>query len=178
MNFIELRSGRSFRPLEPVIADICIDDIAHSLSHQCRFSGHTREHYSVAEHCVRVSELLERWGADRSVQMWGLLHDASEAYLVDIPMPLKVHEDFAPYRAAEARLMRAVCFRFGLNPVEPAAVKVADMTLLATEARDLMPHRPEHWAKLECRPLPERIVPWGAETAKRNFLARYSKVAE
>jgi len=176
--FIETSTGRRFHPLAPVVQDICIDDIAHALAHQCRFSGHTRVHYSVAEHCVRVSELLQAWGEDETVQHWGLLHDASEAYLVDIPAPLKVDDRFSFYRDAEKLLMRAICIRFGLHWAEPEAVRRADAVLLATEARDLMPYRSEHWGKLTQQPLDEQIVPWSVETAKRNFIARYLEIRQ
>ncbi len=109
--------------------------------------------------------------------MWGLMHDASEAYLVDIPSPLKHQPAFAAYREAEAHLMFTICRRFGMNRNEPKAVRNADAVLLATEARDLMTYRPEHWEKLSDKypPLIERIVPWSHETARSNFLARYAK---
>ena len=149
---------------------------AHALSQQCRFSGHTIVPYSVAEHSVRVSELLDREGASRIVQLWGLLHDASEAYLVDIPSPLKHTPAFDGYRIAEAWLMVAVCKRFGLPFHEPEEVRKADAVLLATEARDLMAYRPEHWAGLTERPLPGIIKPWQPESAKREFLARYEEL--
>ena len=173
---IETRSGIGFWPLEPRAVDINIDDIAHALSQQCRFSGHTREHYSVAEHCVRVADVLEDWGCSTEVQLWGLLHDASEAYLVDIPSPLKCLPEFAPYREAEARLMAAVCERFGLPIVEPVEVRAADGVLLATEARDLMAFAPEHWTKLTHAPLDERIVPWGSQQARRAFRLRFDSL--
>src|ERR1017187_10636100 len=73
-------SGIHFWPLLPNPADIRIEDIAHALSNQCRFAGHAREFYSVAEHSVRVSQLCPPEDA-----LWGLLHDASEAYLTDVP---------------------------------------------------------------------------------------------
>ena len=177
LDFIETHSGRRFRPLSPDAGEIVITDIAHALSQQCRFSGHTFVPYSVAEHSVRVAELLERWAAPRSVQLWGLLHDASEAYLVDIPQPLKHTEAFAPYRAAERELMAAVCTRFGLSQAEPAMVRRADATLLATEARDLMPYRREHWIGLVEAPLPETIKPWHSSSAKREFLARFEELS-
>jgi hypothetical protein len=171
--FIETRSGVSFWPLDPKVSDIRIEDIAHALSNQCRFSGHTREHYSVAEHCVRVSELLEAWDCSREIQLWGLLHDASEAYLVDIPAPLKGQPAFAPYLEAERRLMLAICERFDLPLDEPAWVRAADGVLLATEARDLMAFRPEHWSKLTHASLKESIVPWNHEAARSYFLMRF-----
>lgn len=173
---IETRSGIGFCPLEPRIADINIRDIAHALSHQCRFSGHTREHYSVAEHSVRVSELLETWGESPIVQLWGLLHDASEAYLVDLPQPLKADPRMHFYVEAEKSLMFAVCIRFGLPTTEPPAVRIADAKLLATEARDLMPYTPTYWAKLKEKPLERQIVPWAPSSARHAFEARYVRL--
>ncbi len=171
--FIETFTGRRFTPLTPIPGDIVIEDIAHALSQQCRFSGHTKEFYSVAEHSVRVSELLESWGCIPMIQLWGLMHDASEAYLVDIPAPLKHTEEFFPYRRAEARLMVAICRRFGLPVAEPERVRHADATLLATEARDLMAYLPEHWAGLVAKPLREKIEPWRSSTAAEAFIQRF-----
>ncbi len=177
-DFIETHTGRSFRPLAPVAADIDVRDIAHALSHQCRFSGHVHVHYSVAEHSVRVSELLERGGFANWIQLWGLLHDASEAYLVDIPSPLKSTPVFALYRDAEKALMLAVCERFGLPLDEPREVAIADAVLVATEARDLMPFNPPHWIGLVEAPLPETIKPWHSSVAKREFLARFQELSK
>src|ERR1039457_118422 len=82
--FIGTFSGLRFWPLDPNPEKILIDDIAHALAHQCRFGGHASRFYSVAEHSVHVSRLCPPEDA-----LWGLLHDASEAYLVDLPRPLK-----------------------------------------------------------------------------------------
>lgn len=174
--FIETFTGAAFTPLSPLHADIWIEDIAHALSNQCRFSGHSKEFYSVAEHCVRVSWALEAWGEDEDVQLWGLMHDASEAYLVDLPTPLKQSEFGDAYRAAEAKLMRAICERFSLSEKQPEIVHVADAVLLATEARDLMPHKPEHWRNLMVRPLEGEIEPWAARWAEKMFLDRFREL--
>lgn len=173
---IETYGGYTFSPLEPVFADIQITDIAHALANQCRFSGHTRFRYSVAEHCVRVSELIEWWGHLPTVQLWGLLHDASEAYLIDLPSPIKKAADSeigAAYRKIEARLMVAICRRFSLPEQEPLAVRQADEVLLATEVRDLMHGDRPYWGKLTGRPLGERIRPWSGEVAEAEYLRRY-----
>lgn len=172
--FIETFTGKTFAPLSPNFADICIEDIAHALANQSRFSGHTRFRYSVGEHSVRVSELLRDVGCDAWLQLWGLLHDASEAYLVDLPTPLKVDPVFAKvYRRAERRLMRAVCKRFGLPAKEPVSVRVADQRMLATEVRDLMHGDREYWKKINAKPWPERMRPWGADVAEFEFLRTY-----
>src|ERR1017187_4953916 len=114
-------SGIRFWPLLPNPADIRIEDIAHALSNQCRFGGQAREFYSVAEHCVRVSQLCRPEDA-----LWGLLHDASEAYLSDVPAPMKELPEFEAYRAAERSLQRVIAVRFGLAPEQATSVSQAD----------------------------------------------------
>lgn len=175
--FIETYLGERFQPLAPQQSTIFIEDIAHALSNQCRFSGHTTEFYSVAEHSIRVMTLLADWGEDEDVQLWGLMHDASEAYLVDLPTPLKAHPTIgAGYSTAEKALMRAICARFSLPERMPEAVKVADAVMLATEARDLMPHKPEHWRGLVVKPDENVVVPYGPTTSKQIFLAEFRRL--
>lgn len=169
-DWIQTRSGRRFWPVDPRADEIEIEDVAHALARQCRFSGHCEPFYSVAEHSVRVSRVVPEEYA-----LWGLLHDASEAYLVDLPRPLKLLPEFAPYRAIEQRLMLAVCEKFGLPAIEPACVKVADNTLLATEARDLMVEPPVSWPRLS-EPLTERIVPWSVGDAQNAFMLRFEEL--
>jgi 5'-deoxynucleotidase YfbR-like HD superfamily hydrolase len=172
--FIETRSGGEFWPLEPRRCDVDIEDIAHALSNQCRFSGHTRVHYSVAEHSVRVSRLLKEWGASVETQLWGLLHDASEAYLVDLPSPLKLDPRFAFYKVAERQVMTIICERFELPLRMPDAVVEADAVLLSTEVRDLMNPRSGHWSKLTHAPHRHRIYPMTQNVAMRTFLSLFN----
>src|SRR3990167_1330499 len=125
-------SGVQFWPLDPRPEEIRIEDIAHSLARQCRFAGHVKvDHYSVADHSVRVS-----YACDPADALWGCAHDFSEAYLVDVPRPLKRCPEFAFYREAERRMMLAICERFDLSPEEPESVRRADAVLLMTEKRD------------------------------------------
>jgi hypothetical protein len=176
---IETYYGTLFDPIKPKFADIRISDIAHALAQQCRFSGHVRFHYSVAEHSIRVSEYLETLEYAQWVQLWGLLHDASEAYLIDLPSPIKESKTckIGPmYKVIEARLMRAVCKRFSLPQECPEGVHYADAVLLATEARDLMNADAPHWKKLAELPLEERIRPWSAPVAEFEFLRRYREL--
>ncbi|MBI5480351.1 MAG: phosphohydrolase [Deltaproteobacteria bacterium] len=170
MSWIQTYTGRQFFPLEPRPADVDVRDIAHSLAMQCRFNGHCRPFYSVAEHSVRVSRILE--GRER---LWGLLHDAAEAYISDLPRPLKAT---APgFRAAEDRLLEVIVTRFGLPWPMPAAVAHADEVLLATEMRDLMAPAPAAWP-LDAAALAETIVPVGHEEAERLFLARFAELGQ
>jgi hypothetical protein len=176
-DWIQTYSIGQFWPLDPRANEVWIADIAHSLSMMCRFTGHVHEFYSVAEHCVRVSfaaaERAATDGLDVALHArWGLLHDASEAYLVDLARPVKRTPEMAPYRDAEARIMAAVAERFGLGGDEPPLVKTVDMALCYTEARDLFPsvHPAWHW---HAPPLPETIRPWSPRMAKHRFLTRF-----
>lgn len=88
---IKCWSGVYLDPLRPDTSSVRIDDIAHSLSLVCRYGGHCSKHYSVAQHCLEVSNYIAGLGGSPFVQMMGLLHDAEEAYFGDMPSPLKKH---------------------------------------------------------------------------------------
>lgn len=171
-------TGRTFFPLQPRLEDIVIADIAHALALQCRFAGHVRLPYSVAQHSVLVSLAVPPADA-----LWGLLHDASEAYLVDVPRPLKRLPLFAPYRVVEAMLQRTIYSRFGLAGEEPASVRDADDLLLVSEACDLLPTGPgPSWPDAvrsgQAPRTPKPIVPWTPAKAERAFLDRFQLLTE
>jgi uncharacterized protein len=167
-------SGRRYWPEDPRPEDIAIEDIAHALALQCRYGGHCSEFYSVAQHAVHVSEVC-----DPADALWGLLHDASEAYIVDVPRPFKLAAGMEVYREFEERSMRAICDRFGLPYEMPESVRDADETLLATEARDLMPHHGEAgvplWA-LSHYPMKWCVYPWTWREAEALFLRRFREL--
>ena len=168
---IRTYSGKVFRPLDPDPALINIRDIAHALSMEARWNGHTRVFYSVAEHSVRVSLITPAKDA-----LWGLLHDASEAYLRDIPSPIKNAEAFSFYREAETRLMAAVAVAFGLPATIPAAVHRADKIMLHTEARDFFSSDVHaDWIDTGLAQ-PRRINPLGWQAAEAWFLQRYREL--
>lgn len=127
-------TGKRMDPWAPVAEDIDIRDIAHALSNICRFTGHVKEFYSVGEHAVLVADLLA--GED---QKWGLLHDASEAYIADVSRPVKQQPGMALYREAEERLQQLIYRKFGLTGIPPERLKWADDMALNSEARSLMP---------------------------------------
>lgn len=166
-DWIQTYSGRRFNPIKPYPNSIVIQDIAHALSMQCRFSGHVKRFYSVAQHSVGVSYLCNKEDA-----LWGLLHDASEAYLVDIPSPLKRTGNFEAYRDLEKNMQAAICTRFELSQQEPPSVKDADRMLLAMEARDLMSPLHPDWSYTD-DPAPFKIEPLGPQEAKNLFMKRF-----
>lgn len=174
MDWIQTYRGRQFFPLRPRVEDLDIEDIAHALSLQCRFNGHCRVFYCVAEHSVHVCRLLQAQGHD-AMALWGLLHDAAEAYLSDLPRPLKLM--MPQFGQTEDALLRVIVEHFELSWPMPEAVRRADDVLLATEARDVMAPPPAPWVFTEgLEALPDRIVPVGAEQAESDFLACYEQL--
>ena len=138
-DYLGTYSGNKFWPLDPRPEEVCLEDISHALSQICRFNGHTTEPYSVALHCLSVERLLEQRGYDKLTRLYGLLHDAAEAYVCDLPRPLK--RFIKNYGIIELAVMDAVYKHFGLDrpSVEiEIAVGDADDYILALEAKKLM----------------------------------------
>jgi len=169
MSWIQTYTAKQFFPLDARLDDIEIDDIAHGLSLQCRFNGHCRCFYSVAEHSVRVSHAVPT-GHER----WGLLHDAGEAYLSDLPRPIK--QELPAFSEFEDRLLQIIAQRYSLPWPIPPEVLEADNRLLVTEARDLMGPPPASWGMEDVVPLAETIEPWSAAEAEQRFLARFREL--
>lgn len=175
--YIQTVSGRRFNPLEPEPGEIDIGDIARALSHQCRFGGHSHVFYSVANHSCLAADLVAERGGDAEAQLWALLHDATEAYLVDLPHPLKHRSELGRlYAEAEDRLQAAICERFGLPLEPPALLKEVDRALLATE-RQAVSQVAWHWPELDgVEPLDLEIDPWPPDRARDELLARYERI--
>lgn len=143
-DWIQTYTGKMFWPLDPRAEDIDPVDIAHALGNLCRYAGHVKTFYSVAEHSVLMSNTVDPENA-----LWALVHDASEAYLVDIPRPVKNHPSMAPYREAEDRLLLCVAERFGLPPEMPAQVVQYDTQIVVDERAQLLGPVPGPWGALE-----------------------------
>lgn len=139
-DWMQTHSGLRFYPLDPRPEDIRIEDIAHALPMICRFNGHCSRFYSVAEHSLNVAAFAFATTADRRIGLTALLHDASEAYLCDVPRPLKRLNEMTAYRDMERVVEQAIAVRFGLIYPLPAQVKHCDERALMTERRDLVPN--------------------------------------
>lgn len=181
-------TGRRVWPLDPRPEDICIEDIAHALALTCRFTGHCREFYSVAQHSVLVSCYVADQGGDASLQLAALLHDASEAYLPDVARPIKgrllvecpdaVMVTAVSFRAAEDELQDSVAAAFRLTAsFSHPLIKQADIALLLAERRDLLPDDGNDWRSAlgaekvsVWRPT---ILPWEPKHAEARFLAEF-----
>ncbi|MCL1887119.1 MAG: metal-dependent phosphohydrolase [Betaproteobacteria bacterium] len=160
-------AGNYFSFINPDAYHFDIKTIAHALSHLCRFTGHTSEFYSVAQHSILVSHLVPP-----GMQLAGLLHDATEAFVGDMTKPLK--EMFPEFRRIEKNIERAICRQYGIPCPMPHEIKQADLILLATEQRDLMPHIETQWHYLKgIEAMKETITPWPPSLARKRFLERF-----
>lgn len=144
-SWIQTCTARKIYPLDPRVEDIDILDIAHGLANQCRFVGQTRGYrYSIAQHSTLVYSYLAKHGHCPMVCFQGLMHDASEAYINDIPRPVKHTPQFEFYRSIEDKLQRTIYRKFKIPQEEYPIIKVADRAVLVAEAESLMsPLHPE-----------------------------------
>jgi len=175
--WMQTYTGIVFNPVDPREEDVRLADIGHALANICRFNGHCRKFYSVAQHSLFVAELLMDTRLILNVNSASqgkafcaaLLHDAAEAYLGDIIRPLK--PVFDGFKVTESHLLRCIHRAFGLivsTDVE-STIKHCDAVALATEARDLMGPPPRSWESL-VEPSPTRIRPLPPKIAEDAWL--------
>ena len=174
-DWIQTYTGRQFWPLSPRAEDIDVLDIAHALSNLCRFGGHCTQFYSVAQHSVLVSQVCEEMASEvTGAALWGLLHDASEAYLADVPRPVKPY--LAGYEELETQLLKTVAERFDLPWPVPRTVKWIDNAILMDEMEQLMVPPPADWGLLGPA-LGVTVNPILPKEAERSFLAWFEALS-
>lgn len=168
--FLQTYSGAPFYPLAADPVDVSIIDIAHALSMLCRYNGHVRRFYSVAEHCVLLSHTVSPEHA-----RWALLHDAAEAYIGDMVWPLK--EEIPAYKQVESDIMDAICERFGLDPDQPAEVTEHDRRIVIDEADSLMAPAQIPWpALVGFAPLGVKVEGWSPTRAEAEYTSRFREL--
>lgn len=155
-------TGQYVNVFEPDPDTLVIEDIAHALAMQCRFGGHLPYFYSVAQHSVACSIATE--AIDPKLALTALMHDSSEAYLLDIPRPIKLK--LANYKEIEDNLMKALAFKFGFTYPLPEPVHIIDNVALKSE-----------WASIM---LPAEKLVYGFSNieAETSFLSRYNKLTK
>lgn len=180
VNWLQTYSGQIFDLDSPRPEMVRLEDIAHGLANLCRFGGQCRHFYSVAQHCVIGADHLRKiggsYGALRALCF--LLHDASEAYVVDVPRPVKKILGLS-YANLEDKVQAAILAAFNLaGPFKDneGIIKVYDNTMLMTERRDLMNHTLP-WRE-EGLPFPDVIRPWSPEVAERAYYTSVVEFAE
>lgn len=150
-------TGKYVDIFDPKPEMFCIQDIAHSLSFQCRFSGHLPKFYSVCQHSIECFNM-----ASKENKLEALLHDATEAYMLDIPKPIKEH--LPDYKEMENRLAMVLASVFGFQYPFPAEIKFIDETMLVKEWYSIM----------QGTGAPMSILPM--DDAKDKFLEIYNQI--
>lgn len=162
-------SGKYFNFLEPKLKDINIEDISLGLSNTCRFGGQCKRFYSVAEHCVLMSNIVPK-----ELAYFALMHDAAEAYIGDIPKPLKqLLPDFAKI---EKTVEEAIAKKFFLPFKMPPSIKKADMQMLKIEQDQVMKNDDEWITAKDANGINLTIRFWNPTTANDAFLSRYKEL--
>lgn len=175
---IRLLSGAMFDYADPAACDVQIGDIAGALSKVCRFAGHIRFFYSVAQHAVNVSRIVPA-----SHAFTALMHDTAEAFTNDLPTPLK--HAFPAFHTLEARIEAAMAAQFGFAWPMPEEVRRADLTMLAVE-KAFLKRDDSRWAVLDEITVAEMFAaavvaelrPLTPAEAERLFLERFNEVAK
>jgi len=171
--YIITYTGRKICPVNPEPEQICIEDIAHSLAYKCRFNGHTRHYFSVAQHSIIVSNFCTH-------KLCGLLHDAAEAYLSDVATTVK--HLFPTMRYAEEILQETIDYKFGLD-VSPDIrdnVKLVDKAVLKLEWDALITNPNKYPLSVDMEGVPE--LHWQLNgyfmpvEAERVFLKRFGEL--
>lgn len=168
MSWIQTYTGKQFYPLDPDHNNVCIEDIAHALSMNCRFNGHCKKFYSVAEHSVYVSYYVRGEYA-----LNALLHDAAEAYISDLTRPVK--HQIKEYRDIETNLDSCISVAFGLwAGLGYDEIKEIDNKILMDERIQLFDTFIP-WSN-EYKPIGVNIECWTPAQAEDLFLKRFKEL--
>ena len=167
-NWIDTYCGGRIHLANPTVSNIRLLDIAHSLSNLCRYNGHCKKFFNVAEHSVLVAQEVLRATGDRMLALCALMHDSPEAYLGDMTGPLK--DMMIVFKILELRFEKVISERFGLEiPFDHKAIKKADYEVFFTEADHLFEHDYAVWSREGGR-ADVNIECWAPEKAKGRFL--------
>ncbi len=173
--YISTCKGNRFYIDEP---EFDIEEMAHALGNICRYGGHSRRFYSVAEHSILVATIMEQLGLGDPFE--GHLHDGHESYLIDLPKPWKAV--VTGYDSVERSLERAMREQYGLPEIITQGCKFADWIALAIESRQLLPNKGEDFAWpdgviAQANKFRDWHLPcWAPEIARDHFLAAYSEL--
>ena len=165
-DWMQTISGKQFWPLDPRPEDIDILDIAAALSKQCRFGGHCDWHYSVAQHSIYVSHQVPP-----EHQLPALMHDATEAYCIDVPRPLK--RALGGYAKIEERIWHAIATRFALPLRLHPCIHEADEAVLLAEKAQVMRPGPDWTLDTKAKPANIKVTQWTPDVAREAFISRF-----
>lgn len=173
--YITTIKGHQFYLTHPELSVVDPEEIAYALSNLCRFTGHVKKFYSVAQHCVLVSRHVPH-----GYSLEGLLHDAAEAYTGDINHPLKVLLGDA-FSDIEGRIERQIAQKFHAVWPWPKVVREADYRSYLTEIRDVASARDpvvfsDEYGRGDSEPWEDAIVPWDPKLARGMWMRRFEEL--
>jgi len=167
---------QAFYPMNPRPEEITIECIGWALSMQCRFNGHLNNFYSVAQHSVIVSEIVESGHPfDNKLIFRAFMHDAPEAYVGDIVTPIK--KLLPKFYEIEDAVDRAICDKFDMEYNMPPCIKEADIIALITESRDLQ-DGPALESEFDIKPMDRTIEPLMPQEAYELFMQRFEELTD
>lgn len=174
-DWVQTYSGRQFWPLDPRPEEVCIEDIAHALANTCRFGGHCKRFYSVAEHSILISRAIP--SELKEFRLQALMHDSPEAYFCDMPSPVK--RCIPEIKSIENRLWHAICDRFDIQRRMAPIVKEYDARILLDEKEAVMLPALKDW-ELDTKPVLKEhglsIQFYSPLTAKQIFLDHFKSL--
>ncbi|MDE5966785.1 MAG: hypothetical protein K2G89_08125 [Lachnospiraceae bacterium] len=174
-DYITTYSGSHFFPTEPSPEDIHITDIAHALSLLCRGNGHVKTFFSVGQHCIHCALEAKARGYSERVIFACLLHDASEAYMSDVPSPFKKH--LKEYQNWEDNLLSIIYEKYlgsALTKQEQAQVKSVDEDMLYYDLLTLLQEPQNHEAPVMYSEFSYEVLPF--ETVEQRYLALFDSL--
>ncbi len=186
--WIQTYLGKKFYLWDPQYESIFIEDIAHALSNVCRFAGHCKEFYSVAQHSVLLSLAVEKYVIEhqeevgikklnpREMAFRARMHDASEAYVGDVTTSLK--QMLPKFQQIEGIIQNVIEARFNIK-VDPQnqLINNMDNAILLTEMQQLMSKPPEEWETISAlKPLDLTIIPDSSIESEMSFLDRFDQL--
>jgi len=172
--WLQTYSGLIYNIMSPNLEHISIIDIAHSLSMQCRYNGHTKKFYSVAEHSCILCDFAINHDYPLSSRKWALMHDASETYLGDIIRPFKIILN--GYQVYEDITLTAIAKKFELNLPIPNDIQIIDLLILNNERKHLLIPNIFDWGIGEESLSDIKIECWEPSQAKKEFTDRFIKL--
>jgi hypothetical protein len=173
-DWIETYTGIIFNIDNPTKDMIRIEDIAHGLAYECRYNGHTKRFYSVAEHCCVLSDYVLDITKDPHKALHMLLHDAAEAYTSDVPRPIK--KTVPEFRELENRIEAVVLAALGLPADMPNWMEILDNTVIKDERMAVMGNSGNVWKADSMQPLGVKFPGYSPDEAEEAFMNRYNKL--
>ena len=172
--YITTYSGTHFVPTKPEASKVHIVDIAHALSMICRGNGHVKTFFSVGQHCIHCALEAEARGFSRRIILACLLHDASEAYMSDVPRPFKQY--LPQYKQLEKQLLSVIYEKYlgsSLRDEEQRIIKKIDDDMLYYDLSELLGEQSDQQRPKMKTSFSYEVLPF--ETVEKQYLSPFNK---